>query len=54
MLVLTGSELAWWSLLRVILYRHTIFSLSIFSDSVRHLRELWSLPYGHPKTGTNT
>jgi len=37
-----------------LLVSHTIFYLSVYSDSVRHLRELSFLPYGHPKTGTVT
>ena len=30
------------------------FYLSVYSDPVRHLRELSFIPYGHPKTGTHT
>jgi len=54
MFVLTGSEGTWRSPLCVFWFRHTIFYLSVYSDSVRHLRELSFLPYGHPKTGTHT
>ena len=54
MFVLTGSERARRSPLCVFWFRYTISSLSVYSDSVRHLREFSFLPYGHPKTGTHT
>jgi len=45
MFVLTGSERARRSPLCVFWFRHTIFYLSVYSDSVRHLRELSFLPH---------
>jgi len=54
MLVLTGSERARSSPPCVFWYRHTLFYLSVSSESVGHLREHSFPPYGPPKTETQT
>jgi len=54
MFILAGSERAPRSRLCLFWFRHTIIYLSVYSDSVLHLRELSFLPDGHPQMGTHT